>query len=124
MYKKLLTLSIAALLWSCNTPTKDSEVRIASTPVQKSHEDFKDYTDTLGEKLSISENDENDSKTIKYNGNIYILKKDLESNTYSTSDNEYQLSETRNEITFLKKDYNMVLFKTKKNSEQATTQMQ
>jgi hypothetical protein len=85
---------------------------------------FEDYTDSLGEKLSVSTNKERDSKTIKFNGSTYVLKKELESHSYSTSDNEYQFSENKSEITFLKKDYNMVLFKSKKNTQQTATQMQ
>ena len=85
---------------------------------------FEDYTYSLGEKLSVSTNKERDSKTIKFNGSTYVLKKELESHSYSTSDNEYQFSENKSEITFLKKDYNMVLFKSKKNTQQTASQMQ
>lgn len=115
MYKKLLTLAIASILLSCNTTSKDVEVQTNTPLAQESTTKFEDYTDNLGDKLSVS-TDEQGRKTIKFNGSVYLLEKDFESNTYSTSDNQYQLTETNKEITFVKKNYNMVLFKTKKNN--------
>lgn len=124
MSKKLLFIGITALLWNCKAPSKDPDLQADQPVATQDAANFQDYTDSLGDKLSISTNEETDSKTIKFNGNTYVLEKDRESSSYSTSDNEYQLTETSGEITFIKKDYNMVLFKTKKSQEQPVTQLQ
>lgn len=115
----------AVFLYSCTAPSKDPDIQIPKQETE-SHDEivFHDYTDPLGEKLSVGTHKEKDSRTIKYNGNIYVLDKDFESNTYSTSDNEYQFTENKAEVTFLKKNYNMVLFTSKKSAAQATTQLQ
>lgn len=125
MSTKLFIIITAVALHSCTAPSKDHD---AQTPPQvaKSNEEivYQDYTDSLGEKLSVGIHKEKDSRTVKYNGNVYVLDKDFESNTYSTSDNEYQFTENKAEVTFLKKNYNMVLFTYKKKAEKAKTQMQ
>ena len=124
MFKNLLLITISLVLYNCTAPTKEQEVKIDQQAKSSDDGAFEDYTDSLGEKLSVSTNKERDSKTIKFNGSTYVLKKELESHSYSTSDNEYQFSENKSEITFLKKDYNMVLYKKKKNTQQTASQMQ
>lgn len=125
MSAKLFIIMTAVVLYSCTAPSKDPDIQIPKQEIE-SHEEivFHDYTDPLGEKISVGTHKEKDSRTVKYNGSVYVLEKDFESNTYSTSDNEYQFTENNKEVTFLKKNYNMVLFTSKKSAEQATTQMQ
>ncbi|KQT17027.1 hypothetical protein ASG31_11740 [Chryseobacterium sp. Leaf404] len=124
MSAKLFTLMTAVLLFSCSAPSKDPDVQINNQEVKPSEEiEYRDYTDMMGEKLSVGTHKEDKAKTVKYNGSVYVLEKDFESNTYSTSDNEYQFTENNREVTFLKKNYNMVLFTSKKSAEPATAQM-
>jgi len=123
--KLFIIITAAVCLYSCTAPAKETELQISQQePAPKEEIIFMDYTDQLGDKLSVGSHKENKAKTVKYNGSVYVLEKDFESNTFSTSDNEYQFTENNAEVTFLKKNYNMVLFTSKKKAKEASTQMQ
>ena len=102
---------------SCKHSAKDPEVNISSVENSSSKED--DITkrtvyDRHGDKMEIISNDTKNSLIIRLNGNSYDLKKNNETETFSTNDNLYQFIETKNDISFIKKNVDMVLFHTKK----------
>lgn len=72
------------------------------------------YTDESGEQLEVSFNETQHTVVVHLNGKSYELKKSDELPEFTAGDANYQYSDVRGEITFLKKDYNMVLFHHKK----------
>ena len=126
--KKLLQVIIIAILLmftitACKHQGKDEEVNLQNvTEIQKTDADkiTKDiYTDEYGDQLEVSVNETQNTVTIHLDGKSYNLKKNDELPEYTAGDAEYQFSDIRGEVTFLKKDYNMVLFHHKKNKSAA-----
>ncbi len=80
------------------------------------------YTDESGEQLEVGFNETKNTVVVHLDGKSYELKKSDELPDFTAGDANYQYSDVRGEITFLKKDYNMVLFhhKKKKSSSSST----
>ena len=82
------------------------------------------YTDESGEQLEVTFNETQHTVTVHLNGKSYNLKKSDELPEFTAGDADYQYSNVRGEVTFLNKDYNMVLFHCKKNkSSSSNTKM-
>lgn len=82
------------------------------------------YTDESGEQLEVGFNETKNTVVVHLNGKSYELKKSDELPDFTAGDANYQYSDVRGEITFLKKDYNMVLFHhKKKKSSSSNTKM-
>ncbi|OVE54945.1 hypothetical protein [Chryseobacterium mucoviscidosis] len=82
------------------------------------------YTDESGEQLEVGFNETKNTVVIHLDGKSYELKKSDELPDFTAGDANYQYSDVRGEITFLKKDYNMVLFHhEKKKSSSSNTKM-
>lgn len=72
------------------------------------------FTDEYGEELEVALNETQNTITVRLAGKTYDLKKSDELPDYTASDANFQYSDIRGEVTFLNKDYNMVLFHHKK----------
>ncbi len=131
MKKLLQIISIAVLLvlttTECKHQTKEEEVNPENVAEVKHNADDiskEIYTDDFGEQLEVTFNKTQNTATVRLEGKSYELKKNDELPNYTATDADYQYSDIRGEVTFLKKDYNMVLFHHKKNkSSSSNTKM-
>ncbi|GAA5095642.1 hypothetical protein GCM10023210_28640 [Chryseobacterium ginsengisoli] len=121
MKKLLKILTIAVLpvftITACRHQSKEEEVSLQNVAeVQNTDKISKDvYTDEFGDQLEVAVNETQNTITIRLDGKSYELKKNEELPEYTAGDADFQYSDIRGEVTFLKKDYNMVLFHHKKN---------
>jgi len=81
------------------------------------------YTDEFGDQLEVTVNETQNTIVVRLNGKSYELKKSEELPEYTATDADYQYSNIRGDITFLKKDYNMVLFHHKEKPSSTHTKM-
>lgn len=130
MKKLLQILTIAVLpaftITACRHQSKEEEVSLQNVAeVQNTDKITKDvYTDEFGDQLEVAVNETQNTITIRLDGKSYELKKNEELPEYTAGDADFQYSDIRGEVTFLKKDYNMVLFHHKKNkSSSSNTKM-
>ncbi len=112
--KKLLTPILFGLtilsLTACKHPGKEAETITAAAPENKD-DIFKDvYVDSYGEKIEVTINNTKNTATIHLNGKTFDLKKSDALPDYTASNEEYQYSDIKGNITFLKKNVDMVLF--------------
>lgn len=129
--KKLLRISailMVFILTACKHQAKDEETNLktvvtenADTNHDKITKDI--FTDEYGEQLEIVMNETKNTIVVRLGGKTYELKKKDELPDYTASDANFQYSDIRGEITFLNKDYNMVLFHHKKSKPSADTKM-
>lgn len=95
---------------ACKHPSKETETVTTATP-ENSDEISKDvYVDSYGEKIEVTINRSKNTATVYLNGKTYDLKKSDALPEYTASNEEYQYSEIKGNITFLKKNVDMVLF--------------
>lgn len=127
--KKLLEILIIGIfaysLTACRHSSKESEtISNAATPVE-TDEIIKDvFTDNYGEQMEVALNNSKNTITIHLDGKTYELKKNEDLPNYTASNTEYLYSNIRGNITFLKKNVDMVLFHhTKDNKQPASTKM-
>ena len=121
--KKLLLIIIIPLsvftITACKHQGKEEEVSLQNvTEIQDTNKDKitkNIYTDEFGEQLEVAINETQNTVAVRLDGKSYELKKSEELPDYTAGDADYQFSDIRGEVTFLKKDYNMVLFHHKKN---------
>ncbi|MEG1590867.1 hypothetical protein [Chryseobacterium sp.] len=113
----ILTLS------ACKDSAKDPDTSTVKQETPKSQDDITKVTvtDRYGDEMEIMTNNTKNTVVVRLNGQSYELKKNIENPSFSTNDNKYQFTETKYEVTFLKKDADMVLFHAKK--EKPTTKM-
>lgn len=81
------------------------------------------YTDEFGDQLEVIINETKNTAIVRLNGKVYELTKSEELPEYTAADAFYQFSDIRGDITFLKKDYNMVIFHHKKEKQSSGTKM-
>jgi hypothetical protein len=81
------------------------------------------YTDEFGDRLEVTINETQNTTVVRLDGKSYELKKSEELPEYTATDADYQYSNIRGDITFLKKDYNMVLFHHKEKPSTTNTKM-
>ncbi len=81
------------------------------------------YRDEFGDQLEVIVNETQNTVVVRLDGKSYELKKSEELPEYTAADADYQYSDIRGEVTFLKKDYNMVLFHHKKQKKTSNTKM-
>ncbi|MFY1047742.1 hypothetical protein [Chryseobacterium sp. GP-SGM7] len=115
----LYTLTFTA----CTHSAKDPDLQTVEAKTEISNDEIskKTIVDRHGDEMEIITNNTKNTVTVRLNGKSYELHKNFENAGFSTSDNKYQFNETKNEVTFLKKDADMVLFHGKK--DQASTKM-
>lgn len=118
-----IILALAALsITACKHPVKETE---SLTEVQPGHvttdEITKEvFTDSFGDQMEVTVNETQNTVTVHLNGKTYELKKNEDLPEYTASNAEYQYSDIRGNITFLKKNVDMVLFHYKHNGKNRT----
>ncbi|WP_394665076.1 hypothetical protein [uncultured Chryseobacterium sp.] len=113
-----LTAIVVFTITACKNQVKEEIVEPENNAAVKQEPDKitkEVYTDESGEQLEVSFNETKHTVVVHLNGKSYELKKSDELPEFTAGDANYQYSDVRGEITFLKKDYNMVLFHHKKN---------
>ncbi|WP_326982421.1 hypothetical protein VUJ46_19910 [Chryseobacterium sp. MYb264] len=110
----LFALSLAA----CKNSPKEAEI-LTDTNDSVTHDDIVKnvYTDNNGEKIEVSINHTQNTAVVHLDGKTYDLQKSDGFPDYTASNAEYQYSNIRGNITFLKKNYDMVLFSYKENGK-------
>ncbi|WP_312341660.1 hypothetical protein [Chryseobacterium binzhouense] len=127
MKTKLFTLGILYSLIACTHSAKDADAKTTvQTEVNTNDDEIirETITDRHGEQMEIIRNQTKNTIVIRLNGTSYELYKNQENPGYSTSDSKYQFTENKKDVTFLKKDADMVLFHGKKtpNNEKIASQ--
>jgi hypothetical protein len=125
--KKLFHFTIIGLMavtaTACKHQGKD-EIALQNVAKQSTDKITKDvYRDEFGDQLEVAVNETQNTVVVRLDGKSYELKKSEELPEYTAADADYQYSDIRGEVTFLKKDYNMVLFHHKKQKPTSNTKM-
>lgn len=112
--KKLLVPVLFGLtiisLTACKHPGKEAETITAVAPENTDDISKNVYVDSYGEKIEVTINNTKNTATIHLNGKTFDLKKSDALPEYTASNEEYQYSDIKGNITFLKKNVDMVLF--------------
>ncbi len=124
---QIFTILMVLSSISCKHQVKDEEV-LNEIPAQKENisndKIVKDvFTDDFGDQLEVAVNETENTAVIRLDGKTYELKKSHELPEYTAADADYQYSDVRGEVIFLRKGYNMVLFHHKKNKGSSGTGM-
>lgn len=123
----MLTGFVLIIQTACKNQVKEEIVEPESnTAIQQEPDKItrEVYTDESGEQLEVGFNETKNTVVVHLDGKSYELKKSDELPDFTAGDANYQYSDVRGEITFLKKDYNMVLFHhKKKKSSSSNTKM-
>ncbi|MDH6252647.1 putative MPP superfamily phosphohydrolase [Chryseobacterium sp. H1D6B] len=126
--KKLLQPIVVSLvilsLTACKHPGKELET-VTSNAVENTDDIAKDiFTDSYGEQMEVAVNHTKNTISVHLDGKTYELKKNEDLPEYTASNAEYQYSDIKGNITFLKKNADMVLFHHKHDKkEQAASKM-
>lgn len=122
MKKHLLGFFVTLTLAACKHSAKDADLAVVNTEAASQDDITKEtISDRHGDEMEVITNNTKDIITVHLNGKTYELKKNHTTPGFSTEDNKYLYTETKNEVTFLKKEMDMVLFHGKRN--QAETKM-
>jgi hypothetical protein len=114
--------SLAFTTTACRHQAKEEIVLQNAT--QNTDKIIKDvYTDQYGDQLEVAVNETKNTVIVRLDGKSYELKKSDDLPEYTAGDADYQYSNIKGDITFLKKDYNMVLFHHKEKSSSSNTKM-
>ncbi|WP_027379997.1 hypothetical protein [Chryseobacterium daeguense] len=120
-----ITGAAVLLTTACKHQAKD-EIALTQqeNPAQSTDKIEKNvYTDEFGDQLEVAVNETKNTVAVRFGGKSYELKKSDDLPEYTAGDADYQYSNIRGEITFLKKDYNMVLFHHKEKPASSNTKM-
>ncbi|WP_419868601.1 hypothetical protein [Chryseobacterium sp. CT-SW4] len=116
MKKLLLSLfvstSIALVIISCTHTGKDTEVAVVA-PIQTDEIEKSFFVDDYGDKMEVSINKTKNTVVVHLNDKTFELKKSDVLPEFTATNELYQYSNIKGDITLLKKDINMVLFHTK-----------
>ncbi|MFP3593510.1 hypothetical protein [Chryseobacterium sp. SIMBA_038] len=127
--KKLLQIIIFGIIafsvTACRHSAKESETLTNTIQPVNTDDITKDvFTDTYGDQMEVAINNSKNTMTVHLDGKTYELKKSEDLPEYTASNAEYQYSNIRGNITFLKKNVDMVLFHhTKEKQQPASTKM-
>lgn len=120
MKTQLLGLLTIITLSGCKHSSKDPDLHAINTPsASKDEISMETVSDRFGDQMEIITNTTKNSITLRLNEKTYQLKKNQTTPGFSTEDNKYLFTETQDEVTFLKKDIDMVLFHGKKNQAES-----
>ncbi|MGG5209926.1 hypothetical protein ACQWU4_13425 [Chryseobacterium sp. MIQD13] len=115
--KKLFTSVLIGLAvlssTACKHPGKEAEMLTETSPENKDEISKDIFTDSYGEKIEVTINRSKGTAIIHLEGKTYNLKKSDALPEYTASNEEYQYSNIKGNITLLKKNVDMVLFHTK-----------
>lgn len=128
--KKLLQIIIFGIIafsvTACRHSAKETEMltNTIQPPVNTDEITKAVFTDTYGDQMEVAINNSKNTITVHLDGKTYELKKSEDLPEYTASNAEYQYSNIRGNITFLKKNVDMVLFHHTKDKQQpASTKM-
>ncbi|ASW74588.1 hypothetical protein IQ37_04225 [Chryseobacterium piperi] len=106
----LIILAVASVT-ACKSSAKDEPEIVANNPVETTDEITKDvFTDSYGDKIEVTINNTDNTAIIHLAGKSYELKKNKDLPNYTASNSEYQYSNIKGNITFLKRNVDVVLF--------------
>lgn len=94
---------------ACKHPGKEAEI-VTAAPETPDESAKNIFVDTYGEKMEVTINETKNTATIHLNGKTYDLKKNDDLPEYTASNSEYLYSNIKGNVTFLKKNADMVLF--------------
>lgn len=116
---QIITILVSFSVLSCRHQIKEEELQHkipAKKETASNDKIIKDvFTDDFGDQLEVAVNETQNTAIIHLDGKTYELKKSHELPEYTAADADYQYSDVRGEVTFMRKGYNMVLFHHKKN---------
>ena len=123
MKKILLAFIVILTISACKHSAKDPDTTPIKQETSTSQDEITKLTvyDRHGDEMEIITNNTKNTDAVRLSGKTYELHKNAENPGFSTSDNKYQFTENKHEVTFLQKDVDMVLFHGKK--DQSTTKM-
>lgn len=81
------------------------------------------FTDAYGDKLEVALNETQNTVIVRLDGKTYEMRKSDEQPDYTAVNADYQYSDIRGEVTFMRKGYNIVLFHHKKDKPTSSTKM-
>lgn len=114
------------ILTACKHSAKEEEVHVQDMQSSTDHRDTvikQIYTDDYGDQLEVAVNENKNTVSIRLDGKSYELKKKDELPEYTASNSDYQFSDIRGEVTFMRKGYNIVLFHHKREKTAGNTKM-
>lgn len=123
LFSQFFIFTLTAI--SCKHSTKENEV-IAIKPSAQIAKDSitrATFVDDFGDQMEVMINHTQRTAKVFLDGKTYEVKKVDELPEYTAANGEYQYSDIHGNITFLKKDADMVLFHHKKNKENGQTKM-
>lgn len=119
--KSIFRISIVLAIFtlsSCKHQAKEEEVNMQnltdSEPIDQDKITKDIFTDAYGDKLEVTLNETQNTVIVRHDGKIYEMKKSDEQPEYTAGNADYQYSDIRGEVTFMRKGYNIVLFHHKK----------
>ncbi|EFK36898.1 Uncharacterised protein [Chryseobacterium gleum] len=118
LFPVLFGLTIVSLT-ACKHPGKEAETITVATPENTDEITKNVYVDNYGEKIEVTINNTKNTATIHLNGKTFDLKKSDALPEYTASNEEYQYSDIKGNITFLKKTADMVLFHVKQSKKES-----
>lgn len=112
--RSLITLVLgltALIVTACKQPGK-AKAFADKTQVKEDNivENFYSDDEFGNDDMQVVINNTKNTATIYLNGEAFQLKRNLDLPNYTAEDTEYRYSDIRGEITFLRKDYDMVIF--------------
>ncbi len=119
MKKILLSIYIGLNVFSisaCNYSQKENENSTINIPVHRNSIIKEFYTDDSRDKIEIIIDTLEETVSIHLDGKTYKLKKNTNLPEYTASNDEYLYSNIKGNITFLRKNFDMILFHTNINA--------
>lgn len=115
--KIIITVFIVFIaVTACQNTAKDPDLKVVNVAAVSDDNISKSIiTDTYGDQMEIIKNHTKNTITLHLEGKTYQLKKNESTPGFSTEDNKYLFTETKKEVTFIKKEVEMVLFHSKNN---------
>lgn len=111
MKKTLFGLLVILTFSACKHSVKDPDLAVTNNEATSNDKITKEtISDRHGDEMEVITNNTKEVITLHLNGKTYELKKNHSTPGFSTEDNKYLYTETKNEVTFLKKEMDMVLF--------------
>lgn len=115
----IITLAVLSVT-ACKHPVKEEPEVItenSSIPAKPDEVKKEVYTDSFGDQMEVTINETQNTVIVRLSGKTYELKKNEDLPEYTASNAEYMYSDIRGNITFLKKNADMVLFHSKNNGK-------
>ncbi len=124
---RILSLLLVFTLTACKHQAKEEEVNLQNLNDAEAVEQDKitknTFTDAYGDKLEVTLNETQNTVIVRLDGKTYEMKKSDEQPEFTAGNADYQYSDIRGEVTFMRKGYNIVLFHHKKEKPSSGTKM-